>query len=88
MRYATTGTPRSLFASSDVDTIRQLHPGNARFERLTGDDRVIVSEPFSELPGVWHEIPESTAVHVQRGGVLEHHDFRPRVPTAAGVRDA
>ena len=88
VRYATTGTARSLFASSDADTIRQLHPGNERFKRLTGDDRVIVSEPFSELPGVWHEIPESTAVHVQRGGVLEHHDFRPRVPAAAGVRDA
>ncbi len=88
VRYATTGRARSLFASSDVDTIRQLHPGNERFKRLTSDDRVIVSEPFSELPGVWHEIPESSAVHVQRGGVLVHHDFRPRVATAAGMRDA
>ena len=40
-----------------------LHPDNPR---LQAHDRamtaLIVSEPFSELPGVWHEIPESSAV--------------------------
>ena len=78
VRYSTDGRPRSLFESADVDSIRRLHPDNPRFQRLGADDRLIVSEPFSDLPGVWREIPESTAVTVRRGGVLEDRPFRPR----------
>ena len=59
------------------DAIRRLHPENPRFQRLSADDRLIVSEPFSDLPGVWHEIPESTAVTVRHGGVLEQRPFQP-----------
>jgi predicted glutamine amidotransferase len=77
VRYATKGRARSLFASADVDSIRHLHPDNPRFQRLTADDRLIVSEPFSDLPGVWQEIPEATAVEVRRGGVLSERPFRP-----------
>jgi predicted glutamine amidotransferase len=77
VRYATEGPPRSLFASADVDTIKHLHPENPRFARLSPDDRVVVSEPFSDLPGLWHEVPESTAVTVRRGGVMEQRPFRP-----------
>lgn len=78
VRYATDGRPRSLFASADVESIHRLHPENERFQRLSPDDRMIVSEPFSDLPGVWQEIPESTAVTVRPGGVLEERPFRPR----------
>jgi predicted glutamine amidotransferase len=78
VRYATEGPARSLFASEDVDSIRHLHPDNPRFQRLSPDDRLIVSEPFSDLPGVWKEIPPSTAVKVRRGGVLEERPFRPQ----------
>jgi glutamine amidotransferase len=77
VRYATEGAPRSLFASADPESIRHLHPENPRFQRLTHDDRVIVSEPFSDLPGVWQEIPPGTAVTVRRGGVLEERPFSP-----------
>jgi len=52
VRYATEGRARSLFASASVDAIRRLHPDNPRFARLSPDDRVIVSEPFSDLPGL------------------------------------
>jgi predicted glutamine amidotransferase len=83
VRYSSSGRARSLFASSDVDAIRRLHPENERFQRLSPDDRLIVSEPFSDLPGVWHEIPEATAVTVRRGGVLEQRPFEPAVPAAA-----
>ena len=79
VRYATEGRARSLFASADVDAIRRLHPDNPRFKRLTEDDRLIVSEPFSDLPGVWQEIPERTAVVVRRGGVLEERAFNPQL---------
>jgi predicted glutamine amidotransferase len=92
VRYATEGRARSLFASAEVDAVRRLYPDNARFKRLSPDDRVIVSEPFSDLPGVWHEIPESTAVTVRRGGVLERRPFQPRptagaAPELAGAHD-
>jgi predicted glutamine amidotransferase len=86
VRYASHGPARSLFASADAEAIRHLYPDNPRFERLTKDDRLIVSEPFSDLPGVWHEIPESTAVTVRRGGVLEQREFVPEVEAAAPVR--
>ncbi len=78
VRYATEGVPRSLFASTEVAAIRQLHPDNPRLQRLSPDDRLIVSEPFSDLPDLWQEIEPSTAVTVRRGGVLEHQPFRPR----------
>jgi predicted glutamine amidotransferase len=78
VRYATRGKARSLFASTDVDTIRALRPDDARIQRLGADDRVIVSEPFSDLPGLWQEIPETTSVTVRRGGVLEERPFVPR----------
>jgi predicted glutamine amidotransferase len=77
VRYASGGDARSLFASADAEAIRHLYPDNPRFQRLTEDDRLIVSEPFSDLPGVWHEIPEATAVTVRPGGVLEKHPFQP-----------
>jgi len=83
IRYATTGSARTLFASCDASSIKQLHPENERFQQLTDDDRLIVSEPFSDLPGVWQEIPESTAVTVGHGGLLEERPFRPRVRAAA-----
>jgi len=81
VRYATEGPARSLFASADVDAIHRLHPDNPRFQRLGEDDRLIVSEPFSDLPGVWHEIPQDTAVIVRHGGVLEKQPFRVQTPS-------
>jgi predicted glutamine amidotransferase len=83
VRYATRGQPRSLFASADPESIRRLHPENPRFKLLTHDDRLIVSEPFADLPGVWHEIEPDSAVTVRRGGVLEHTPFRPRADAPA-----
>ena len=78
VRYASEGPARSLFASADVDAVRRLYPDNPRFERITGGARLIVSEPFSDLPGVWHEIPAATGVTVHPGGGLEQQAFRPR----------
>jgi predicted glutamine amidotransferase len=87
VRYCTNGRPRSLFASADVEAIQRLHPDNPRLGRLGADDRMVVSEPFSDLPGVWREIPPSTAVTVRRGGVLEERPFTPRAaPAEPGAR--
>ena len=82
-RYATEGRARSLFASADVDSLHELYPEKKMwFTQATSADRLIASEPFSDLPGVWHEIDESSAVIVRSGGVLEHEPFRPQVPRA------
>ena len=81
VRYATKERARSLFATSDVDTIRRLYPDNMKLARLHEGDRLIVSEPFADLPGVWQEIPERSAVEVRRGGTLEHRPFRPQAPS-------
>ena len=78
VRYATEGRPRSLFASADVQAVQSLYPDNPSFQRLTDDDRLIVSEPVSDLPGLWHEVPESTAVTVHQGGAFEKRPFTPR----------
>jgi predicted glutamine amidotransferase len=75
VRYATTGTPRSLFVSADVNTVRRLHPDNERFARMTPDDRLVVSEPFSDLPGIWDPVPAGTAVTVRPGGVMTQCPF-------------
>ena len=78
VRYATEGRARSLFASAEVDSLHQLFPEKKMwFTTATVGDRLIASQPFSDLPGVSHEIDESSAVIVRSGGQLEHEPFRP-----------
>ena len=78
VRYASDGSARSLFVSADPERTRHLHPENPRLARLSPDDRLVVSEPFSDLPGVWEPVPEETALTVRREGVLETRPFTPR----------
>jgi predicted glutamine amidotransferase len=80
VRYSTDGHARSLFASADAESVRRLHPDNPRFQRLRDEDRLIVSEPFSDLPGVWREIPQATAVTGRPDGGLEERPFHPSPP--------
>ncbi len=77
VRYSTEGRSRSLFTSADADSLRRLHPDNPRLQRVRDEDRLVVSEPFSDLPGVWNEVPESTVVIVQPGAD-EQRPFRPQ----------
>src|SRR5215208_3407816 len=78
VRYATEGPARSLFTSAEVDAVKRLHPDNPRLQRLSSDHRLVVSEPFSDLPGLWNEVPEATAVTVHHRGEMEERPFRPR----------
>jgi len=82
IRYSSEGRSRTLFMSADRATLQALHPDNPRFEHLTDEDRLIVSEPLSDLPGVWVEVPESTAVIVQPGAD-ERVPFEPDRAAAA-----
>lgn len=76
-RYSSQHDSRTLFVSEDVDTLRRLHPGNERLQEVSEGDRVVVSEPLSELPGAWLEVPESTALICADGG-YEQLPFNPR----------
>jgi len=75
-RYSTEGKSRSLFHSLDAASVRHLHPENERFQRLLDEDRLVVSEPLADLPGLWETIPESTVLIVQPGAD-EQRPFRP-----------
>lgn len=77
VRYSTERRSRSLFVSADADSVRRLYPDNPRLQRLREGDCVVVSEPIADLPGVWHEIPESTALTIPRGGPVEQRPFQP-----------
>jgi predicted glutamine amidotransferase len=79
VRYSSEHKSRTLYVSADRDTVQALYPDNPRFQRLTDEDRLIVSEPLSDLPGVWVAVPESTALVIQ-AGADEQHPFEPRMP--------
>ena len=76
-RYSSEGNSRTLYYSTDVRTIRELHPERTRLQELSDESRLIVSEPLGDLPGVWNEVPESS-YGVIREGDDEMHPFRPR----------
>jgi predicted glutamine amidotransferase len=80
-RYSSEGQSRSLFYSTDVPTLRQLHPELEVLEKVSDESRLVVSEPLRDLPGAWNEVPESSYGIVQQGQD-ELRPFTPRVPTA------
>ncbi|MEU5633429.1 class II glutamine amidotransferase [Streptomyces rishiriensis] len=67
-RYSSQGASRSLFYSTRVETLRDLHPDMAFLREVSDETRLIVSEPLGDLPGAWNEVPESTYGVVQPEG--------------------
>jgi predicted glutamine amidotransferase len=78
-RYSSEGESRSLFYSTDVSTLRDLHPDNPILHRLSDESRLVVSEPLGDLKGAWNEVPESSYGVVQ-AGEDELRPFTPRPP--------
>src|SRR3954453_21801853 len=66
-RYSSEGRSRSLFHSTDVANLRELHPDNPMLRGLSDDAVLVVSEPLGGMRGAWREVPESSLV-VVRGG--------------------
>ena len=81
-RYSTDHKSRTLFVSAEADAVHELYPANERLQRFRDEDRIVVSEPLADLPGVWHEIPESTVLIV-RPGPDEQRPFRPHYDAQA-----
>ena len=78
-RYSSEGQSRSLFFSTDVVALRQLHPEVEMLRDLGDETRLVVSEPLGDLPGAWNEVPESSA-GVVRPGQDEMRPFQPVGP--------
>jgi predicted glutamine amidotransferase len=67
----------SLYVSNDARDVRLLYPEDERFRHLSDEARAVVSEPLGDLPGLWREVPPSSALIVQPG-VDEEVAFAPR----------
>jgi predicted glutamine amidotransferase len=82
VRYASGSEANSLYVSNDAREIRLLYPENERFQRMSDEARAVVSEPLADLPGLWHEVPPSSALIVQPGAD-EQVPFTPRATGAS-----
>jgi predicted glutamine amidotransferase len=80
-RYSSEGSSRSLFFSTEINTLRMLYPDDARLQGLSDESRLVVSEPLGSLVGAWNEVPESSW-GVVKPGRDELHSF---TPTEVGV---
>jgi glutamine amidotransferase len=78
-RYSSEGTSRSLFYSTRIDELRRLYPDLESIQDVDDESRLVVSEPLRDLPGAWHEVPESSYGIVQPGQD-ELRPFRPTPP--------
>lgn len=75
-RYSSIGQTRTLFYSTRLDQLRALHPELEVLRELGDDARLVVSEPLRDLPGAWHEVPESSWGVVRNGA----DDLQPFTP--------
>jgi predicted glutamine amidotransferase len=78
VRYASGEVvPNSLYVSHDVRDVRLLYPEDERFRHVSDEARAVVSEPLASLPGLWREVPPSSALVVQPGA-YDEVEFAPR----------
>jgi len=75
-RYSSERNSRSLFYSTDVETLHAQYPDHPVLHTLSAETRLVVSEPLGDLAGVWNEVPESTCGIVQHG----QDELRPFTP--------
>jgi predicted glutamine amidotransferase len=80
-RYSSEGASRTLFFSTLLETLQAEYPNNPVFQQLSDETRVVVSEPISNLAGVWNEVPESM-VGIVQAGQDELRPFAPQIPAA------
>jgi predicted glutamine amidotransferase len=78
-RYSSEGKSRSLFFSTAVPVLRELHPDMEFLQEVGDEGRLVVSEPLGDLAGAWNEVPESSYGVVQEGQDLLA-PFTPRMP--------
>ena len=77
-RYSSEKSTSSLYYSTDVRQLRQLHPELEVLNELSVDTRFIVSEPLRDLPGAWSEVPDGSWAKIQGS----HYEIQPFEPTS------
>jgi len=75
-RYSSDGEARSLFYSTNIETLRAQYPDNPVISTLSDETRLVVSEPIGDLAGAWNEVPQATCGVVQQG----QDELRPFAP--------
>jgi predicted glutamine amidotransferase len=80
-RYSSEKSTDSLYYSTDVAQLRQLHPDLEILDKLGPETRLIVSEPLRDLPGAWNEVPEGSWGVVRPG----EDEIQPFLPLAAST---
>ena len=83
-RYSSEGDSRTLFYSTDVETLQLMYPDSPYMHQVSSElgreGRLIVSEPLGErLLGAWNAVPERTWGVVQPGPD-DSHAFTPTPP--------
>jgi predicted glutamine amidotransferase len=73
-RYSSQRRTRTLFHSVDIATLQEMYPNAERLRIFGKQAHVVVSEPLSDLPGVFVEVPESTVAVLDESG-YHHHPF-------------
>ena len=56
-RYSSEHDSRSLFFSTRLDVLRELHPEVDELAGLSDESRLVVSEPLGDLEGAWNAVP-------------------------------
>lgn len=74
VRYSSVGKSRTLYCSTSMEALQKIYP---RASTFPSDARAVVSEPLSDVSGVWNAVPEATALVVE-GGNVEMRGFVPR----------
>lgn len=69
VRYSSEARSRSLYHNTDVRHLKHLYPDEPRIAALDDDAYMLLSEPLTDLPGAWEEVPEATAVIAGAGQV-------------------
>jgi len=82
-RYSSERDSRTLYYSTDVRTVRELHPELEVLQLVSDETRIVVSEPLGDLSGAWNEVPESSYGVVQ-DGEDELRPFRPAYSQSGG----
>lgn len=79
VRYSSETQSRSLFHSTSFHHLHELYPDDPRITAAGDDAFLVLSEPLVDLPEVWEEVPEQTAIVARAGTIMQHH-FNPHLP--------
>ena len=87
-RYSTEHNSRTLFYSEDGETLQKTYPDLDQLRVFSATARVIVSEPLTDLPGAFIEVPESTVAILDGDGYRQLPFLRDDAPASSAAEVA